>query len=78
MAALSGAAVGAAVGSLTGALVGAGIPEYEVKRYEGKLKSGGILLAVHTEDGDERARVKDIFKRHHADDIGTSGESRAA
>jgi len=78
MAALSGAAVGAAVGSLTGALVGAGIPEYEAKRYEGKIKSGGILLAVHTEDGDERTRVKEIFKRHNADDIGTSGESRAA
>src|SRR5215475_2295593 len=54
MAALSGAAAGAVVGGLTGALVGAGIPEYEVKRYEGKIKSGGILLAVHTENADER------------------------
>jgi hypothetical protein len=78
MAALSGAAVGAAVGGLTGALVGAGIPEYEVKRYEGKLKSGGILLAVHTENGDERSKAKEIFERHHAEDIGSSGEARAA
>ena len=78
MAALCGAAVGAAVGGLGGALVGAGIPEYEAKRYEGKVTAGGILLAVHTEDGKERSRVKEIFQRHHAEDIGTSGEARAA
>src|SRR4030095_11925554 len=78
MAALSGAAVGAAGGGLSGALVGAGIPEYEVKRYEGKIKSGGILLAVHTENGEERSKVKEIFERHHAEDIGSSGEARAA
>jgi hypothetical protein len=78
MAALSGAAVGATVGGLGGALVGAGVPEYEAKRYEGKITSGGILLAVHTENGEERSRVKEIFQRHHAEDIGSSGESRAA
>src|SRR5581483_9283349 len=38
MAALSGAAAGAAVGGLSGALIGMGIPEYEAKRYEGKVK----------------------------------------
>lgn len=48
MAARGGAAVGAAVGGLGGALVGAGIPEYEAKRYEGKIAAGNILLAVHT------------------------------
>src|SRR6266850_5159110 len=40
MAALSGAAVGATVGGLTGALVGMGIPEFEAKRYEGRIKEG--------------------------------------
>jgi hypothetical protein len=78
MAALSGAAVGAAVGGLSGALVGAGIPEYEAKRYEGKIASGNVLLAVHTEGADERTQVKHIFARHHAGDIGTSAEARAA
>jgi hypothetical protein len=51
MAALAGAAGGAAVGGLTGALIGMGIPEYEAKRYEGKVKDGNILMSVHTEDG---------------------------
>src|SRR5438874_10466382 len=42
MAALGGAAVGAAMGGIAGALIGMGIPEYEAKRYEGKIKAGNI------------------------------------
>ncbi|MGE3499325.1 MAG: DUF3341 domain-containing protein, partial [Candidatus Binatia bacterium] len=61
MAALGGAAVGAAAGGVTGALVGLGIPEYEAKRYEGKVKDGNILLSVHTENRDEVSRAKEIF-----------------
>jgi hypothetical protein len=74
MAALSGAAAGATVGGVTGALVGYGIPEYEAKRYEGKVREGNILISVHTEDGGERARARDIFERYGAEDIGTAGE----
>src|SRR5436853_6507654 len=48
MAALSGAAAGATAGGLTGALVGLGIPEYEAKQYESKVKGGNILISVHT------------------------------
>jgi hypothetical protein len=75
MAALSGAAVGAAVGGVTGALVGMGIPEIEAKRYEGKIKSGNILLAVHVEDGHQIDRAKEVFKRNGAEDISTVGEA---
>jgi len=78
MAALSGAAVGAAVGGLTGTLVGMGIPEYEAKRYEGKIKAGNILISVHTEDGNERSRAKEIFERAGAEDISSTGEATAA
>jgi hypothetical protein len=77
MAALSGAAVGAAVGGVTGALVGLGIPEYEAKRYEGKLREGNILLSVHTEDADERRRAKEIMERAGAQDVSTSAEASA-
>jgi len=76
MAALSGAAAGAAVGGLSGALIGMGIPEYEAKRYEGKVKDGNILVSVHTEDSIERDRAKEIFTRAGADDISYSGEAR--
>jgi hypothetical protein len=75
LALLTGAAVGAATGGLTGALVGYGIPELEAKQYEGKVKGGNILLSVHTEDGTQVSRVKEIFKRHNADDIAYTGEA---
>lgn len=69
MAALAGAGVGAAAGGLTGALIGMGIPEYEAKLYEGKIKEGNILIAVNSEDRDEIKRAKDIFERAGAHDV---------
>lgn len=74
MAALSGAAAGAAVGGVAGALVGLGIPELEAKQYEGKIKSGNILLSVHVDDRDERARAKKILEQGGAVDVVTAGE----
>jgi hypothetical protein len=72
---LSGAAVGAATGGLTGALIGYGIPELEAKQYEGKVKGGNILISVHTDDGAQVSRVKEIFKKHNAEDIAYTGEA---
>jgi hypothetical protein len=77
MAALSGGAIGAGVGGLTGALVGLGIPEYEAKRYEGKVKEGGILISVHSESNDETNRAKNIFKEEGAYDISSTGETHS-
>ena len=77
MAALSGGAIGAGVGGLTGALVGLGIPEYEAKRYEGKVKEGGILISVHSESAEETNRAKDIFKQEGAHDISSTGETHS-
>jgi hypothetical protein len=77
IAALSGGAIGAGVGGLTGALVGLGIPEYEAKRYEGKVKEGGILISVHSESSDETSRAKNIFKEEGAHDISSTGEAHA-
>jgi hypothetical protein len=62
MAALAGAAAGAAAGGLTGALIGIGMPEFEAKQYEERMKGGNILISVHTEGEKERTRVKEIFK----------------
>jgi hypothetical protein len=75
MAALGGAALGGAVGGIAGALIGLGIPEYEAKRYEGKVKSGNILISVHAENSDEIKRAKEIFERSGAEDITSTGES---
>lgn len=75
MAALSGAAVGSAIGGITGALIGMGIPEYEAKRYENRVKEGNILVSVHTENGDQIDRAKDILHMEGATDIATSSEA---
>jgi hypothetical protein len=69
MAALSGAAVGASIGGVTGALVGLGIPEYEAKMYEGKIRDGNILLAVHSANNDQLKEAEDLFKQYGASEI---------
>lgn len=77
MAALAGAGVGGAVGGLTGALIGMGIPEYEAKRYEGRVKDGGLLLSVHSANADETKRAKAILEQTGAQDISSTGEAAA-
>jgi hypothetical protein len=74
MGALAGLGVGGAVGGLVGALVGMGIPEYEAKRYEGRVKDGGVLLSVHCDTSEEITRAKDVLKATGAEDISSSGE----
>jgi hypothetical protein len=75
MAALAGLGVGGAVGGFAGALIGMGIPEYEAKRYEGRIQKGGILLSVHCDTSDQVKRGKEIMKNTGAEDISSTGES---
>src|SRR5213082_528355 len=77
VAALAGAGAGGAIGGLTGALIGMGIPEYEAKRYEGRVKEGGILLSVHSDNSDWTRKAKDILERTGADDVSSTGEAKA-
>jgi hypothetical protein len=72
VAALSGAAIGGAVGGVTGALIGLGIPEYEAKRYEGRLREGRVLLSVHTVDDADIEVVRTIFRDAGAEDISSN------
>jgi hypothetical protein len=78
MAGLAGLGVGGAVGGLVGALVGMGMPEYEAKRYEGRVKAGGVLLSVHCDTSDEISRAKDLLKETGAEDISSAGEKAAS
>lgn len=75
MAAMSGAAAGAAVGGVAGALIGMGIPEFEAKTYEGKVRGGNVLLAAHVESNEAEKTAKRIFEQHNAQDIVVTGES---
>jgi hypothetical protein len=75
VATLAGAGAGGAIGGLTGALVGMGIPEYEAKRYEGRVKDGGILLSVHSDDSAWTKKAKEILERTGARDVSSTGEA---
>jgi len=77
MGALAGLGVGGTVGGIVGALVGMGIPEYEAKRYEGRIKEGGILMSVHADNSDWTDRAKEILKQAGAQDISSTGEASA-
>ena len=77
VAALAGAGGVGVVGGLIGALAGMGIPEYEAKRYEGMVRSGGILVSVHCDDSDWVKRAKDILDRTAARDIASTSEASA-
>jgi len=59
---------------LAGALIGLGIPEYEDKRYEGKIVGGSALISVHTESNEGVDKAKKIFEQVHAEDISSAGE----
>jgi hypothetical protein len=77
VAALAGAGAGGALGGLVGALVGMGIPEYEAKRYEGRIRGGGILASVHCDDSEWVGRAKKIMQETGAEDIGSANEASA-
>ncbi len=77
MGALAGVGAGAVTGGLIGTLTGYGMPEYEAKRYEGRIKSGAILLSVHCDSSEWAKRAKDLLEKTGAADISSAGEASA-
>jgi hypothetical protein len=77
VAALAGMGTGGALGGIAGALVGAGMPEYEARRYEGRVRKGGILVSVHCDDSQWTKKAKQILVKTGADDVAATGEAEA-
>lgn len=77
MAALAGAGAAGVVGGIAGALIGLGIPEYEAKRYEGRVRTGGVLVSVHCDSAEWVKRAKVILDQTGAEEIGSAGEVHA-
>lgn len=75
VAALAGAGAGGALGGITGTLIGMGIPEFEAKRYDGRIRKGGILLSIHCDDNDWVRRAKDMLAQTGAEDISSTSEA---
>ena len=74
---LGGIGMGGTIGGLMGALIGLGIPEYEAKRYEGRIRRGSILLSAHCDDSDWAKRARNILSQTGAEDIASTGEAKA-
>jgi Protein of unknown function (DUF3341) len=77
IAALTGVGSGGVVGGVIGALVGLGIPEYEAKRYEGRIKLGGLLLSVHCDNSDWVKRARQVLEHSGGEEISSVGEAPA-
>lgn len=77
MAMLSGIGVGGVLGGITGALAGLGTPEYEAKRYEGRIRKGGILVSVHCDDREWVKSAREILVQTGAEDVSATSEAKA-
>jgi hypothetical protein len=77
MAMLSGIGVGGVLGGVAGALAGLGTPEYEAKRYEGRIRKGGILLSVHCDDREWVTSAREILVQTGAEDVSATTEAKA-
>jgi hypothetical protein len=77
VAAFTGVGVGGAIGGVAGALAGMGIPEYEAKRYEGRVKEGGILVSIHCDDSAWTKKAKVILENTGATDVASTREASA-
>lgn len=74
---LGGIGLGSTVGGITGALIGLGIPEYEAKRYEGRIRHGCILLSVHCDNPEWAVRARHILTTTGGEDVASTGEAKA-
>jgi len=77
VAALTTAGGGGILDGLTSTLFGMGIPEYEAKRYEGRVQQGGILLSVDSDNSDWTRKATEILERTGAEDVSSTGEEKA-
>src|SRR5579872_5601132 len=63
LAVLAGMGALTVLGAIVGGLLGAARPEYEAKRYDGRVRCGNVLLSVHCDDADWRGRAKETLRR---------------
>lgn len=77
LAVLAGIGALGVLGGIIGGLTGSASPEYEAKRYEGRTKTGGLLLSVHCDSPEWSARAKQALKQTGAENISTAREAGA-
>jgi hypothetical protein len=77
LAALAGAGACGALGWIVGLLAGLPLSEYVARRYEGRIRRGGILLSVHCDSPEWCTRAKKALKDTGGRDISSASEAAA-
>jgi hypothetical protein len=49
----------------------------KAKRYEGRIRKGGILLSVHCDNSEWASKAKNILENTGADDVSSTSEASA-
>jgi hypothetical protein len=78
VATLGSAALGTLLGGIIGGFIGLARPEYEVRRYQGKLPGDNILISVHCETPRAVRWAKHLFKSAGASEIAVGTEAPGA
>lgn len=75
---LAGAGTAGVIGGVAGGLIGLGMPEYEAKRYEGIITTGGgILLSVHCDNDEWVEKAKHVLEATGGSDVAAASEAKA-
>lgn len=77
VAVLAGIGALGALGFIIGGLAGAASPEYEARRYRGRIKRGGLLLSVHCDNSQWSRLARRTIKMTGADGISQAPERGA-
>lgn len=77
VAVLAGAGALGILGFIIGGIAGLALPEFEARRYEGRIKKGGLLLSVHCDDTRWSKLAKKTLKLTGADGISEAREAGA-
>jgi hypothetical protein len=72
--ALAGASAAGVVGGIAGGLVGLGVAEGKASHFQDRIRDGGTLLSIHSDNAYWAKRAREILERTGAQDITTSGE----
>lgn len=77
VATLAGIGALGVLGAIIGGLVRLNEPEFEAKRYGGRIKKGGLLLSVHCDDPEWSKLAREALKLSGAEDVSTAREAGA-
>lgn len=66
-----------AAGGIAGGLIALGMLEVEAKRYESQVRTGKVLISVHTDNSQDLTRARDIFKQTGAQNLCSASEAYA-